>query len=150
MYSLNSVFHNKFLLIIFLCFLLFASYSDIKKQLIYDKFNLIMFSVRIFTFFILGFQIKYIFGAIFMFLILLFAGVIVNKPMGGDIKFCGNIGLWLGFYDAAVVLFISLILNLIFRKITKNTNPMALAPFLLVSFIIILFVKRCFLFLYFI
>ena len=71
-----------------------------------------------------------------MFSCLLLGALLTNARIGGDIKFSGNIGLWLGFMPSILVLVFSLIINLIFRKITKNVNAIALAPFLYIGFII--------------
>lgn len=136
--NFKQIILNPYLLVILNMFFIIATYTDIKYMKIYDKFNIVMFITRIITFFIFGFNIEFIIGGILMFLVLLSAAVVTNAQIGGDIKFSGNIGLWLGFIPSAIILAISLIINLIFRKITKNIKPIALAPFLYVSFLLLL------------
>ncbi len=53
----------------------------------------------------------------------------------GDIKMVTCIGAFIGFMAIPVFL-ISLILNKIFRRITRNNEPLAYAPFLFVSTVI--------------
>ena len=118
-------------------FFVIATYTDIKVMKIYDKFNIAMFLTRIVTFFIFGFSFQYLVGGVLMFSCLLLGALMTNARIGGDIKFAGNIGLFLGFMPSICVLVIALIINLIFRKFTKNVNAIALAPFLYVGFIIL-------------
>lgn len=124
------------LLILLNIFFLVASFTDIKWMKIYDKFNIVMLVTRIVTFFIFGFRFEFLIGGILMFGCLLLGALMTNARIGGDIKFSGNIGLWLGFMPSITVLLIALFINLVFRKITKNVNAIALAPFLYVGFII--------------
>lgn len=137
---IDSLIQEPILLIILNIFFLIATFTDIKWMKIYDKFNIAMLITRIITFFIFGFSFQYLFGGILMFSVLLVGAMMTNARIGGDIKFSGNIGLWLGFMPSILVLIFSIILNLIFRKIIKNTKAIALAPFLYVSFLIVLLI----------
>ena len=124
-------------LFVFNLFFMFATFTDIKWMKIFDKFNILMLITRIVVFVIYGFSFEYLLGGLFMFMAVLFGAIITKAQIGGDIKFSGNIGLWIGFVPAAIVMFLAIIINFIFRKITKNTKAIALAPFLYVGFLII-------------
>lgn len=138
----KEVIENNYLLILLNIFFIIATITDIKYMKIFDIFNLIMLITRIVTFFIFGFNFTYLVGGILIFITLLIGALITKAQIGGDIKFGGNLGLWFGFLPAAIILLISIVVNFIFRKITKNTKAIALAPFLYISFIILfIFVK---------
>ena len=132
----KNLLNEPILFILLNVFFIIASFTDIKWMKIFDKFNIVMLITRIITFFIFGFSFQYLIGGILMFSCLLLGALLTNARIGGDIKFSGNIGLWLGFMPSILVLVFSLIINLIFRKITKNVNAIALAPFLYIGFII--------------
>ena len=134
---LNNTINNLYLLIILNIFFIIATYTDIRYMKIYNKFNLVMLITRIITFFIWGFNIQYLIGGILIFVVFLGGAIVTKAKIGGDIKFGGNIGLWVGFMPSVFIILLTLVINLIFRKITKNTKPIALAPFLYVSFIIV-------------
>jgi Flp pilus assembly protein protease CpaA len=134
---LKELLNEPILLILLNVFFIIATYTDIKWMKIYNKFNIVMLIVRIVTFFIFGFSFQYLLGGFLMFATVLVGAMMTNARIGGDIKFSGNIGLWLGFMPSIAVLGIALITNLIFRKITKNVKAIALAPFLYLGFIIL-------------
>ena len=133
----DSLFENPILLILLNLFFVFACFTDIKWMKIYDKFNILMLVTRIVTFFIFGFNIQYLIGGFLMFAVVLLGAMMTNARIGGDIKFSGNIGLWIGFMPSVLVLVFAILTNLIFRKITKNVKAIALAPFLYLGFIIV-------------
>lgn len=128
---------NIYLFIILNIFFIIATYTDIKYMKIYDKFNLVMLITRVITFFIWGFSFQYLLGGLLIFIVFLAGAIATKAKIGGDIKFGGNIGLWIGFMPSVFVMLLTIIVNLIYRKITKNVKPIALAPFLYVSFIIV-------------
>lgn len=134
---IENLLNEPILFIIFNLFLIIATFTDIKWMKIYDKFNIVMLITRIITFFIFGFDMQYIIGGILMFGTLLLGAMLTNAQIGGDIKFSGNVGLWIGFMPSVIVLVLSIIINLIFRKLTKNTNAIALAPFIYSGFLIL-------------
>lgn len=134
---IENLLNEPILFIIFNIFLIIATFTDIKWMKIYDKFNIIMLITRIITFFIFGFNMQYIIGGILMFGTLLLGAMLTNAQIGGDIKFSGNVGLWIGFMPSVIVLVLSIIINLIFRKLTKNTKAIALAPFIYAGFLIL-------------
>ena len=138
----KEVVDNNILLILLNIFFLIATITDIKFMKIFDVFNLIMLITRIVTFFIFGFSFTYLIGGILIFMTLLIGALITKAQIGGDIKFGGNLGLWVGFLPAAFILLISIVINFVFRKITKNTKAIALAPFLYVSFLILFFIVK--------
>lgn len=134
--SVQTLIETPVLLILINIFFIIATFTDIKWMKIFDKFNIVMLIVRIVTFFIYGFEFQYLIGGFLMFATLLIGAMLTNAKIGGDIKFSGNIGLWLGFMPSILVLIFAIITNLIFRKITKNVKAIALAPFLYLGFII--------------
>lgn len=134
---LLDVITNVPLFIILNIFFIIAVITDIKFMKIYDKFNIVMLVVRIITFFIFGFSFSYVVGGILMFVSLLIGAMITNAKIGGDIKFSGNLGLFVGFIPSVLIMFTAILINFIYRKITKNTKAIALAPFLYVGFLIV-------------
>lgn len=140
----KEVIENNYLLVVLNIFFMIATITDIKFMKIFDIFNLIMLVVRIVTFFIFGFNFSYLTGGILIFITFLIGALLTKAQIGGDIKFGGNIGLWVGFIPAAIILFASIIINFIFRKITKNTKAIALAPFLYIGFIVLFIITKIF------
>lgn len=141
----QEVIDNIYLLVLLNAFFIFATITDIKYMKIYDKFNILMLLTRIISFFIFGFNFSYIIGGALMFVVILFGALLSKAQIGGDIKFSGNIGLWLGFMPSVYILFIAIIINFIFRKITKNTKAIPLAPFLFVGFLVLFTICKLFL-----
>lgn len=137
-----DVINNNILLILLNIFFIIATITDIKVMKIYDIFNLIMLITRIVTFFIFGFNFSYLLGGALIFILLLGGAMVTKAQIGGDIKFGGNIGLWLGFIPSAIVILIAIVVNFIFRKITKNTKAIAFAPFLYIGFLILFVVFK--------
>lgn len=137
-----DVINNNILLILLNIFFLTATITDIIKMKIYNIFNLIMLITRIVTFFIFGFSFSYLLGGALIFCILLGGAMFTKAQIGGDIKFGGNIGLWVGFMPSVAIILLSVVLNFIFRKITKNTKAIALAPFLYAGFLILLVIFK--------
>ncbi len=133
-----DVINNNTLLILLNVFFIIATITDIKFMKIFDVFNLIMLVTRIVTFFIFGFNFSYLLGGALIFVTFLGGALVTKAQIGGDIKFGGNIGLWIGFIPSAIVILLSIVINFIYRKITKNTKAIALAPFLYAGFLILL------------
>ena len=137
-----DIINNNILLILLNIFFIIATITDIINMKIYNVFNLIMLITRIITFFIFGFSFSYLLGGALIFCILLGGAIFTKAQIGGDIKFGGNIGLWIGFIPSVLVILISIIINFIFRKITKNTKAIALAPFLYAGFLILFIIFK--------
>lgn len=145
--SLRSIYTNPLVFIVILLFLLFASYTDIKSFLIYNKMNLLFLICRIIFIFIpvysLGFNLEYLIGGVLGALFLMIPAMYLMKNMGGDIKLMAVLGLYLGAYNITILLYLSCITMLLFnfgRKLITKQSVLKLdtpyAPFFTVSFLI--------------
>jgi len=105
---------------------------------IYDKFNAVMLTTRLLSFFIIGgFKFDYLFGGIILFAVFLLGAVMTGDNIAGDIKFAGNIGLWCGLIPSVIIIFFTLLLNLIFRFVFKLKKKIPLAPYFYAGYIIL-------------
>lgn len=123
-----------------LILLLIASYFDSKEFRIPNKLNLGFFILRFALIPLIGFSWGNIYGLIVGMLIILIPAMIKNKPMGGDIKMLGVLGLYLGVKNVLILLIGTVILAFLYflliyiKKESKENIP--LAPFVLCSFIL--------------
>lgn len=149
--DLNMLISNHFIVLLLLIFLSIATYTDIKEQKIYDKFNIIFFITRIVVIFIpiIGFKLipSHLVGGVVGFIVLLIPAIALMHKMGGDIKFIGVLGFYLGFYVTIALLILSCIYNLIYSIITifvlkksKIKTNIPFAPFFLISFITLIII----------
>ena len=133
---------NIYLYITLVLFLVIASYFDIKYLKIPNKLNLSFFVIRFALIPIIGFSMDNIYGFLFAFLIFLIPAMIANKPMGGDIKAFSVIGLYLGFKTTILSLIIIIVISIIYMTIKKfiykDINDIPLAPFFLLSILILI------------
>lgn len=150
--DLNTIMNNYFIVIILLGFLVTATYTDIKCMKIYDKFNVIFLITRMLLIFMpvvgLEFTLNNLVGGIAGFLFLLIPAMALMHQMGGDIKFMGVLGLYLGFYATIILLIISCIYNIIYSivsifvlKRSKAKTNIPFAPFFLLAFITLIIIS---------
>lgn len=117
-----------------------ASYFDSKELRIPDKLNLGFLILRLALIPFISFSWGNIYGLIVGMLIILIPAMIKNKPMGGDIKMLGVLGLYLGVKNVLILLIGTVILAFLYflliyiKKESKENIP--LAPFVLCSFIL--------------
>ena len=135
--SLSNSFSNIYLVVILNLFFIFATYTDLKYMKIYDKFNIVMLVTRLITLVIFGFEKDWLLGGLVIFLTYLIIAMYTGDKMAGDIKFGGNIGLWMGFYPSILIVLLSVITNLISRLFTGNKGKVPLAPFLYLAYIML-------------
>lgn len=138
-------YQNTIAMIILTLFLLFNTYTDIKKFKIYNVSNLLLVLSRIALTLIPFISYKLTFnnvlGALFSFLIILIPAVILMYRMGGDIKLITAIGFYLGIYMMPIFIFLTLITALSYalikKKMKQNYNKIPLAPFFLIAHVIL-------------
>lgn len=139
--QIKIVYQNPIILISTIVFLMIASYFDIKYRKIPNKLNLICFVIRILLVPMVGFSFNNIWGLLLGFFMILIPAMIMNKPMGGDIKTVAVLGFYLGNYSIfaliAVVIIISLLYILITNCILKKKKDFPFIPFFLLAHIIL-------------
>ena len=150
--EISPLFDNGLLVAFLLSAFMYASYTDMMEYKIYDKFNLFLMAARLVFCFIpvYGKMItldSYLGGIIGM-LVLLIPAVVFLQKMGGDIKFIGVIGTYLGsgltifmlVLGCAYMLIFSLIRKIITKKeVKKLKTPMA--PFFSLAFFTLLIIS---------
>lgn len=100
-------------------FLGMASFFDVKSRKIPDKLTLAFFLLRLIVIPLVPISLNNVYGLLAGLFIILIPAMIVNKPMGGDIKTMAVLGFYLGFYGIAVTVFIIVALALIYYGICK-------------------------------
>lgn len=147
--ELVPFFNNGLVVAILLSAFMYASYTDIMEYKIYDKFNFLLLSARLPLVFIpvygLPIKITSYLGGIVAVIALLIPAVVFLQKMGGDIKFMGVMGLYLGLgltiFTLVLGCFYMLIFSLIRKIVTKQQvkhlkTPMA--PFFFLAFFTLL------------
>lgn len=119
-----SIFNNHLLTFILFCYLLIATYTDLKYLKIYDKFNLSLVLVRVMFMFlpVYGLELSFqnIIASVSVFLILLTFAVVLMHKMGGDIKFLTAFMLFFDLKFMVVFMAIASLINLIYLMILKR------------------------------
>lgn len=147
--ELVPFFQNGLVIAFLLSAFMYASYTDIMEYKIYDKFNFFLLAVRLpFVFIpIYGLPLTWssYFGSIVAILALLIPAVVFLQKMGGDIKFMGVMGMYLGLgltiFTLILGCFYMLIFSFIRKIVTKQQvkhlkTPMA--PFFFSAFFTLL------------
>jgi len=132
---------NTLAIFILLCFLIFNTYTDLKEYKIYNKSNLLLIILRLVLYPIFPLSLSNLLGGVFSFIVFIIPAVMFMYRMGGDIKLATVIGFYLGLYTMPLFIAITLIsamaLGYLIRFIkNKNFNKLPLAPFFLVSHIV--------------
>lgn len=135
--SLEFAFSNNYVFIALNIFMWFACYTDMLEFKIYDKFNIIMFIFRLMIFPIFPITMNIILGGVLVFLVFLISAMITYDSIGGDIKFGGNVGLWLGFTPSILFVLIAMVSNLVFRLFVGTKKTLPLAPFFYFSYMML-------------
>jgi len=135
--SLINSFSNIYLVILLNLFFIFATYTDLKYMKIYDKFNIVMLITRILILIYYGITTDWIMGGAVVFLTFLLSAMYTQDSIAGDIKFGGNIGLWLGFYPSIILVLLTIIFNLIYRGIFRIKKKIPLAPYFYMAYIVL-------------
>lgn len=151
--EISPFFNNGLLIAFLLAAFMYASYTDIMEYKIYDKFNLFLMTARLIFVFIPIYgkpiTIDSYLGSIIGILALLIPAVVFLQKMGGDIKFIGVIGMYLGsgltIFMLVIGCFYMLIFSLIRKIITKEKvkhlkTPMA--PFFNLAFFTLIIISR--------
>ena len=134
--NLTQHFSNIYLFVILNIFFIIATYTDLRYMKIYDKFNIALLITRIITAFIFGFSTNLLLGGLVIFLAFLFSAMYTKDKIAGDIKFGGNVGLWLGFIPSIAFVVLTILTNLIHRVFTGNKKKIPLAPYFYLSYLI--------------
>lgn len=127
--------------------LTFIAIEDIKKYEINVRLQIILLSLSILNF-ILNFNFDNLLYSIILILIYNLIYILINKNIGyGDIKLFSILALNISFINGIYLFLYTFIFAgffaiylLIFKKAKKNTK-VALAPYILLSYITILFIK---------
>lgn len=135
--SLEIAFNHMGVFMILNIFMWIACYTDMLELKIYNKFNIIMLAVRFMLFPIFPITMNMILGGVFVFLVFLISAMMTFDSIGGDIKFGGNVGLWIGFTPSILLILITMVSNLIFRAVTRNRKTLPLAPFFYFSYLML-------------
>ncbi len=147
--ELIPFFHNGLIVAFLLSAFMYASYTDIMEYKIYDKFNLFLFAMRLPLVFIpiYGLPLTWssYLGCIVAVIALLIPAVVFLQKMGGDIKFMGVMGIYLGVgltiftlvLGCIYMLIFSLIRKIITRQQVKHLKT-PMAPFFFLSFFTLL------------
>ena len=121
--ELIPFFQNGLVIAFLLSAFMYASYTDIMEYKIYDKFNFFLLSARLPLIFIpiYGLPLTWssYLGSIVAILALLIPAVVFLQKMGGDIKFMGVMGMYLGVGVTIFTLILGCIYMLIFSLIRK-------------------------------
>lgn len=119
-----SIFSNPLVTSVLLCYLIIATYTDLKYLKIYDKFNISLVIVRIIFMFTprynVGLSLDNIIASLSTFVILLTIAVILMHKMGGDIKFLTAFMLFFDVKFMFVFMAIASVVNLIYLLILKH------------------------------
>lgn len=143
--ELLPFFDNGLVIAFLMAAFMYASYTDLLEYKIYDKFNLFLMAARLVFVFIPVYNLpltwnSYL-GSIIGVLVLLIPAVFFMQKMGGDIKFIGVIGFYLGtgltIFTLVLGCFYMLVFSTIRKIITKKEvkklkTPMA--PFFFLAF----------------
>lgn len=135
------IYKNPIIFMLIFLFLTIASYFDFKYKKIPNKLNLSFFIIRLVLIPILKFNINNIWGLLIGFFIIFIPAMIVNKPMGGDIKAMTVLGFYLGSYSIVVLLFLIVLIGLLYfvinNYIFKRKNEVPFAPFFLIAHLLL-------------
>ena len=122
-------------------FLSIASYFDIKEFRIPNKLNLSFLIGRLALIPFIRIGSGNVYGLLVGLLIILIPAMIMNKPMGGDIKMSAVLGFYLGIQNIIVLLVgtvvVSIIPAILKKRKEEARKDIPLAPFVLTSLIII-------------
>ena len=128
----DPVFGYWYMAPVIIFYILAASYTDAKQKKIYDKLNISLLILRLVSASIYPITSRHLIGAIFGLLIILIPAMIMNIPMGGDIKFAAVLGLWISDSGIYVSLAIGAILFIIYGLAAKKKRKemVPLGPFI--------------------
>lgn len=151
--ELKPFFQNGLMIAFLLAAFMYASYTDIMNFKIYDKFNLFLMAARLVFVFIPIYgkpiTLDTYLGSIIGIIALLIPAIVFLQKMGGDIKFIGVIGAYLGSGLTIFMLILGCIYMLIFsffrkiitkQKVKHLKTPMA--PFFMASFFTLLILSN--------
>lgn len=147
--ELIPFFQNGLVIAFLLSAFLYASYTDIMEYKIYDKFNffLLVASLPLVFIPVYGLPLTWssYLGSIVAVIVLLIPAVVFLQKMGGDIKFMGVMGFYLGLGVTIFTLILGCIYMLLFSLIRKIVTKQKIrylktpmAPFFCASFFTLL------------
>lgn len=135
------------ILIMYIAVLIYASITDYRKFIIYDRVHVIIILLSLFQAHGLDYILR-IGGAVLIALPFLMLAVRTDKFGGGDIKFIFTNTLFLGFvlsYGAILIGFTLVILHYVFRFIRSKSDQnkkIALAPYLSAAYISVILLSK--------
>lgn len=132
----SDILSGVFTLLFVLC-LIYHSYTDCKKMLLYDNVNLFLTCVGLLRAYYFGFMISAVQGALVLGGMMLFVYLLSNGGMGeGDVKLAAVLGFWLRAEQGLSCLLLAFIggaaigvILLLFKKV-KSRQPLPFGPFL--------------------
>lgn len=143
--ELTPFFDNGLMIAFMMAAFMYASYTDLMQYKIYDKFNFFLYSARIVFVFLpvygVPVSVSHLLGMVVAVLALLIPAVVFLQKMGGDIKFMGVMGLYMGVgltiftlvLGCAYMLLFSLGRKIITKKEVKHLKT-PMAPFFFAAF----------------
>lgn len=139
--EVNSIGDNKLILFLFLIYLFYSGYKDSTKFIIPQKVSLAFVIARLALFFIYPIEITHVLGAIAPFMLFWIIAASLNQNMGGDIKFIGAVGFWLGLNQTLLVIVLSALLilavDMYYRFYLKEKYKTPYALYFLISYILL-------------
>lgn len=137
---------NHIYMTLFLAYVYYSGIVDKAKFIIPQKISLLFFLIRLSLFFIYPISLDNILGCILPFLLFWIIAALLNHNMGGDIKFMGVIGLWLGLELTIVVTLLAIILislvTLYEQFVAKTKYQIPYGYFVLISSVLVLLYMR--------
>lgn len=127
-------------LLVLVSMLIWASYTDIKVNKVYNKMCMVYLVMRLAMAPLYPISLQTLIGGVVGLGLLLAPAVFLNTShMAGDIKFAGVLGLWIGPFPVMMALFTASILLIITSIILKKgkTGVLPFAPFISLGCVIL-------------
>jgi Flp pilus assembly protein protease CpaA len=136
--SLDHLYSNLFVAILFTIYLGIATFIDVKSRKIPNKLNILFFFARFALIPWFAFSFFDLIGAVGAFVALLIPAMVKKQKMGGDIKMAGVVGLYTGMYLVPVFIILACFYFALYVGMSKRMLPFA--PFFLASNITLMIV----------
>ena len=137
--ALTSFYSNPYAMLPILIFCFAASKYDMESMKIPNDLNKLFLMCRFLFIYWVPIKSEHIIGFLLGGLLILIPAMVINRPMGGDIKFCAVLGAWTN--DAIIMTSLALgiilfIANALIRKYDRK-KMVAFGPFVCLGFVLI-------------
>ena len=143
---ITFILNNPLYMSLLLIYTSYSGYKDYEKYIIPQKVSLAFFILRLAIFFIYPISLDSILGCLIPFFLFWVIAAFLNVNMGGDIKFMGVVGIWLGLkltlFTTSITCLIILLYILVNKFLLKKDTKVAYGLFFLISLILILLYMR--------